>query len=171
MKKLLLLYLLVTFFAICKSDAQVTGETKGWPSVERYAFISSCINTAKENMSEDSARFYCYCMQEKIEIKFPTIEQAGTITKEDMSTPEWQKEIEVCLGGFWGTAEREAFISNCISSANNGGLAEEKAKNYCECMLYKIEVRFPDPLEAGELTAEKLATPEWKKITQGCIDF
>ena len=72
-------------------------------------------------MSEDSARFYCYCMQEKIESKYPTVEVASKITEEDMNSAAWQKDIKGCLGGTWGSDEREAFISSCIESAVNTG--------------------------------------------------
>ena len=171
MKKSILSTLFVFFLIIGNITAQVTGETKGWPSDERYAFINECINTAKEHLSEDSARFYCYCMQFKVEKKYPTIELAATITEADMNSPEWQKDIKGCLnGGTWTAADRSTFLNECITSAK-GSVGDEKAKIYCECMLYKVEVKFPNPEDAGTLTAEKLATPEWKKIIQSCLDF
>jgi hypothetical protein len=171
MNKNFLPFLLAANFISLSVFAQQAGENKGWPSAERYSFISSCINTAKSSMSEDSARFYCYCMQEKVEIKYPTIEIAATITEDDMNSPAWQKDIKVCLAGFWSTEERETFLSNCKSSATAGGISEERSKSYCECMLYKVEVRFPNPLDAEKLTPEVLATPEWKKILKGCLEF
>ena len=121
-------------------------------------------------MSEDSARFYCYCLQEKVERKYPTIEEASKISGNDMQSPEWQRDIKSCLGGTWGSKERSGFLSNCIVSAKDG-VGEGKAKTYCECMLFKIEIRYPDPADADKLTAEKLSSPEWKKILQGCLDF
>ena len=170
MKKILITYFFITILFFCKSIAQQSGEKKGWPSVERHAFITECIATAKVNMSEDSARFYCYCMQEKVERKYPTIEEASKISGNDMQSPEWQRDIKSCLGGTWGSKERSGFLSNCIVSAKDG-VGEGKAKTYCECMLFKIEIRYPDPADADKLTAEKLSSPEWKKILQGCLDF
>ncbi len=171
MKKIQLTCLFISILFISNSFAQTTGEKKGWPSVERYAFISECIKTAQENMSEDSARFYCYCMQEKIEIKYPTIDEAAKITEADMESADWQKDIKSCLGGFWTNKDRAPFLTTCIESAQKGGLTEEKSKNYCECMLFKIENIYPNPVDAIVLTPEKLATPEWKKIIQSCLDF
>jgi hypothetical protein len=69
MKKILIPYLLFSAFFINKAFTQETEEKKGWPSAERNDFIIECIKSAKVNMSEDSARFYCYCMQEKVEKK------------------------------------------------------------------------------------------------------
>lgn len=171
MKKILLSNLIAFLLLTAHSFAQQTGEKKGWPSVERYGFITACVEEAKNNMSEDSARFYCYCMQDRVEKKYPTIEEASKITEADMQSEAWQKDIKDCLGGFWAREEREIFLANCLESAQKGGVAEDKSKTYCECMLYKIEKKFPNPLDAAQLTAEKLATPEWKKIIQGCMDF
>jgi hypothetical protein len=173
MKKLILSYLLVLILFVSNSFAQEAGEPKkkGWPSAERYGFITSCIREAKSNMSEDSARFYCYCMLDRVEKKYPTIEEASKITETDMQSAAWQKDIKECLGGYWGSAEREAFLSNCISSAQKGGIGEEKSKSYCGCMLYKVEIRYPNPLDAEKLTPEVLDTPDWKKILKGCLDF
>lgn len=171
MKKILLTHLVISLLFISNTFAQETGEKKGWPSVERYAFISECIKEAKSGYSEDTARFYCYCMQERVEKKYPTIEEAAKITEADMQSEEWQKDIKSCLGGFWGTAEREAFLTECMVSAQKDSVSSERSKSYCECMLFKVEMKYPNPLDAGELTAEKLDSPEWKKIMQGCMDF
>ena len=171
MKKILLTPLFIFLLFISTGFSQESGETKGWPSVERYGFITSCIKEAKANMSQDSARFYCYCMLEKVEAKYPTVELASQITEADMQSEEWMKDIKSCLGGYWKSEEREAFLTNCTSSAEKGGISKEKAQTYCECMLYKVEVRYPNPVDAAELTPEILATPAWQKILKGCLDF
>lgn len=150
--------------------ANPVGETKRWSSEERFAFISECIKEAKLGMSEDSARFYCYCMQEKIEKKYPDPEDAAKITEGEMESEEFQKMVMDCLGGTWDTENREVFISECVKKASTN-LGEEKAKTYCECMQFKIEKAYPDPKDINELTAEKLASPEWKKVVKGCLDF
>ena len=171
MNKILLTHFFISILFISRSFAQQTGEKKGWPSAERYTFISECITSAKEAMSVDSARFYCYCMQEKIEAKYPTTDEAAKISEADIQSPEWQKVVKSCLNGFWTTSDREIFLSSCIESVQKGGLSEEKSKSYCECMLFKIEIRFPKAADSESLTPEKLNSPEWKKIVQGCLEF
>lgn len=122
-------------------------------------------------MSVDTARFYCYCMVFRMEEQYPTIEEAAAITEDKLQSPEWQKEIQACLQGYWSTKDRTDFLTDCINAAKEG-LGDEKAKNYCECMLYKVEVKYPDSSTvAEELTEEKLKSPEWKKIIQSCLDF
>jgi hypothetical protein len=147
------------------------GEKKGWASSERYSFIKECINEAKGGMSEDSARFYCYCMQERMEKKYPTVDEVAKLTEEDMQSPAFQKDIEECFGGTWGTEDRETFLDECVKTATTT-VGAEKAQSYCECMLFKIEKAFPIATEAFKhLTPERLNTTEWKKIVQGCRDF
>ena len=51
------------------------------------------------------------------------------------------------------------------------GLDEEKAKNYCECMLFKVELKYPNPEDAGTISEEDMKSPEWQKIIQGCLKF
>lgn len=172
MKNKYIVCLLFVILFTGKSFAQDTLMKKGWPSEERAAFISSCINNAKANLSEDSARSYCYCMQEKIEKKYSTIAEAEKITAEDLATPAWKKEIRDCLqpASTWGTADREAFISNCITNAK-AGLGEEKAKSYCGCMLFKVESKYPNPLDAANITAETLKSPDWQKMIKSCMEF
>jgi hypothetical protein len=160
----------ITILFMGRSFGQ-TGEKKGWPSSERYAFITSCIGTAKATMSEDSARAYCYCMQFKIEVKFPTIEEAGKITAADMDSPEWKKEIKNCLGtATWDSANRANFVSECIIEATKN-IGEQKAKTYCECMMFKVESKYPSMTDAAKLTQEVFKSAEWKKLIQDCVDF
>ncbi len=122
------------------------------------------------NLSTDSARFYCYCMLEKVEVKFPTPEAASQLKKEDLENPEWVKETKACIAGFWSSKDREDFLSNCITTASKG-LTEEKARFYCECMLFKIEKKYPVAADAGNITEEDMKKPEWQQLIQGCLKF
>ncbi len=164
--------LLLTYLLLCTGNIWAQpGEQKGWPSKERHAFITSCIQEAAKGMSEDTARFYCYCMQANVEAAYPTVEEAEKIQDTLFTNPEWQKKINVCLTGFWNSPDRSTFLTECINSSK-AGLGVEKAKSYCECMLYKVEVMYPRSADAATaLTAEKLASPEWKKYIRSCLDF
>lgn len=169
-------FLFVSVLFINLSLAQTTNtakasEKKRWPSSDRMEFITECIVSAKEGMSEDSARQYCYCMQEKVEAKYPTVEEAAHLSEDDLQLPEWQTIITNCLmNSGWGTSDRKEFMRECITSAKKS-LEESKAKSYCECMLFKVEQVYPKPADASQLTTEKLNSPEWKKKIQACFDF
>lgn len=174
MKKLIAIFVLLLLFLTSNvSVAQQAGDSKkGWPSSERQTFITECIGTAKQSMSIDSSRSYCYCMQEKLERKFPDFERASKLSTDDLETPEWQKEARDCLSSIsnWTSKDRSDFISECINSAK-ASIGDAKAKKYCECMLFKVEQKYPRPEDAGDLDEETLGSPEWKKIIQSCLDF
>src|SRR5687767_4901523 len=170
MNKHYILSALLSCFLVTSLIGQTTGEKKGWPSSERNAFITECIGTAKKNMSADSARFYCYCMQEKIEAKYPDTADANKITETELSSPEWVKEIRSCIGGTWTKIDHEEFVTSCVNSAK-ASLGETKAKSYCECMMFKIEKIYPNANDAGKLSAEDFKTEHWQKLIKGCLDF
>jgi hypothetical protein len=168
MNKLLIPVLTCIFF----SNTAIGQEKKGWPSVERFNFINECLKSAKANLNEDSARFYCYCMQEKLENKYPDIADASKLTPTDLSSPEWTKEVQACRTGIgqWSPQDRSDFLKDCIDAAK-ASLGGMKAKSYCECMLFKTEKKYPDPADAGAITEADLQTPEWKKMIKDCADF
>lgn len=159
--------LLLSFVITC-SFAQA-GEKKTWLPITRYQFITECINSAKASMSTDTARFYCYCMQEKIEMKYPDTADMVKLTTAELSSPEWKKEVNACLNGTWPGPEREAFLKSCIEQARS--LGETKARNYCECMLFKVEKLYPNATDLTNVTNETLKTEPWQKLIQGCLKF
>jgi hypothetical protein len=55
----------------------------------------------------------------------------------------------------WGSAEREAFLSNCIPEAENT-FGPVMARHYCYCMLDKIEAAYPNPLDLNDMDEESL---------------
>jgi hypothetical protein len=146
------------------------GERKGWPSQERYDFITECITAAREYLPAHSARFYCYCMQERIEKKYPNVADIEGKVETIMEEPGVKTDAEQCVDGKWSEGDREEFLSSCISSATPN-VGEKQAKVYCECMLFKVEKAFPNAGDAGALTPEKLSTPAWKKKVQECNEF
>ena len=170
MKKQYILSTALFCFFVSIVYCQTGGEKKGWPSNERHTFITECIVTAKKNMSSDSARFYCYYMQEKMEAKYPDFADASKITSKDLASAEWLKEIRSCIGGTWKKSEREEFVTSCINSAK-ASLGETKAKNYCECMVFKLEKIYPNADDAAKITAEDFKTDYWQKLIKGCLDF
>ena len=108
-------------------------------------------------------------MQEKMEAKYPDTLEAGKITSQELSTPEWKKEINACLYGSWSKKDRDEFVNSCAEQAK--GLGTEKAKNYCECMQFKMEKIYPNVNDAAKLTGDDLKSEYWQKIIKNCLDF
>ena len=162
MKKIIGVFFIGCIFTV-KSVAQ-----KSWTAADRGPFIEECVKAAKSGMSEDSAKYYCYCMLEKVEEKYPDPAEAGKLDESAFNSPEWKKIIAGCLGGYWNNKDRNDFMSSCTEVAK-ASIGEEKAKAYCECMMYKIENRYPVYADATKITAEQLQSPDWKKIIQSCL--
>ncbi len=163
MKKLLPI-ILASFFFMGRAVAQ-----SAWKSADRGPFIEECVKAAGEGMSQDSAKYYCYCMLEKVEAAYPDPIEAGKLTADNFNSPEWKKIIAGCLGGYWKLHERKEFMSSCIDAAK-ASIGEEKANSYCECMMFKIENRYHSYTEASKITTETLSSPVWKKIIQSCLE-
>ncbi|OSZ81054.1 hypothetical protein CAP36_07405 [Chitinophagaceae bacterium IBVUCB2] len=68
----------------------------------------------------------------------------------------------------WTVTDRSDFIRECITSAGQN-MNVDSATSYCNCMLPKVEAKYPKIEDAGNLTAEVLATPEWKKMIADCM--
>ena len=92
MKKVLPLLLFILLISN-SSQSQITR----WTAKDRSDFVSSCIETAKTTLGMDTASYYCSCMLEKIEAKYPDIDEAAKITEADLATPEWKAIIQDCL--------------------------------------------------------------------------
>lgn len=48
----------------------------------------------------------------------------------------------------WSEAERKAFMESC---EQGGSAMGDKAKPYCECMMAKLEDKYPSAEDAGKL--------------------
>ena len=173
MKRKILFSITVLCFcvsSVCGQGNATDSVTKSWSQADRTEFISSCVKTAQTSMGTDSARYYCYCMQYKIEAKFPNALDVDKLTKDDFSSAEWQKEIKACLtGGTWTKPDREEFVSNCTRTAKEGGLSEVKAKSYCECMLFKVEKRYPNANDLSKVTTDDFKSEYWQKLINNCL--
>lgn len=71
--------------------------------------------------------------------------------------------------GTWSSVEVDAFITNCVSSAVNGGMQRTKADSYCNCMQRKLETLYPNVNDAGSLTEEDMNSPSMQRLVKDCL--
>src|SRR6478672_7378422 len=50
----------------------------------------------------------------------------------------------------WSKADVDAFTTNCVNGAS-ANMGADKAKSYCDCMLGKIESKYPKADDAGKM--------------------
>lgn len=65
------------------------------------------------------------------------------------------KEKEEEKKAVWSEGERKIYLESCEKSAANS-LGAEKAKEYCNCTLEKMEAKYPDSKDVSKVTAEEI---------------
>lgn len=141
-----------------------------WKQADRSEFIAECVNAASEGMSVDSAKFYCHCMLDIVEKKYPDVSKVDELTTETMETPEWKNLILACIKVYWSEDERREFLKTCVEQAEKSKGAG-RAKSFCDCKLYKVQLMYPKFLQILGITEEVLTSPEWKKMLKDCNEF
>jgi intracellular sulfur oxidation DsrE/DsrF family protein len=68
----------------------------------------------------------------------------------------------------WGKADRTEFVSSCVNEAKKG-ITEERARAYCECMLIKMEKKYPNAADAAKLTDADIQTSEFQALIKDCL--
>src|ERR1700676_5474165 len=128
MKHIKLSFLLVFWLGSATSIFGQPVTQKEWTSKERSTFITSCIDAAKKDLGEDTARFYCRCMQSKVEARYPSaVGIDDSLTTETLKSPEWKKAIDDCLHPHsWTPSQRSKFVADCVESAKKN-IPENKA--------------------------------------------
>lgn len=139
---------------------------QSWTSKDKNDFIRECIATATESLGAEKASFYCNCMQIKVEVKYPTVGEAGKITETDLQSAEFQKMITDCMGG-WSGAEKVVFTNDCLKEAKKT-MSDLTASKYCDCALSKVESRLPVFSDAQYLIPDKINSPYWKQVLLDC---
>lgn len=78
-----------------KTDDTVTG----WPQKDKDDFLTSCIAEAfKSSQDRPLSEHYCECMLGKMEIEYPDVNRAATLTTEEIQAV-LLKYRDGCLGG------------------------------------------------------------------------
>ena len=68
----------------------------------------------------------------------------------------------------WTEADRTQMTNNCIQAASPT-MGPEKAKNYCNCMQQKMEIRFPDPKDAAKVDDKAMNSEEMQAMVRTCL--
>jgi hypothetical protein len=66
----------------------------------------------------------------------------------------------------WSPQEQETFIKTCVANVTES-MGLEEANFYCECMMEKVEKKYPDARDADE----KLTMSQSMEMAQGCLQL
>jgi hypothetical protein len=72
--------------------------------------------------------------------------------KAETKIDESKKEVVIPVDrrGKWGKSDRFAFLENCVSNAKVN-MGEEKAKEYCSCVLELVEAKYTSAVDAANI--------------------
>lgn len=112
------------------------------------------------------------CNNKKGKVGDKTDKDTTTVTKDgkddkDGKEPEGDKTGDMTVTG-WPQAKKDEFLTSCITEAFKASENRALSETYCECMLGKLEAKYPD-----YKTVEALTEPEVQDfLTQykdGCL--
>lgn len=53
----------------------------------------------------------------------------------------------------WSSGDKDAFMKECVSgSKKSAGMSDAQANEYCNCVMSKLEIKYPDPLDVTKVT-------------------
>lgn len=72
--------------------------------------------------------------------------------KAETKIDEKKQEVMVPIDrkGKWGKSDRFAFLENCVTNAKIK-MGEEKAKEYCSCVLELVEAKYTSAVDAANI--------------------
>jgi hypothetical protein len=91
----------------------ITNAQSKWGKEVWQAYMNSCVEKAKEGMSEDLAKSYCACTGRKLEGRYPDATKLGSIEKDEIT-----ELATICLEEVNGTGSSK---TNNSSNSNSTG--------------------------------------------------
>lgn len=127
MRKLLILFLAVSFIAACNNKKDDRRSTRDRDR-ETDDYRSRDEDKDKDTKSTDYT---------------------------DDKDKDSDRDKEVTADG-WPKASRDEFVSSCVREAVNAGQTRSISERYCECMLEKMEGLYPDVRDVEKLTEDDI---------------
>lgn len=133
MRKLLILFLTISFIAACNNKKDDRRSTR---DRDRESDDYRSRDEDKDRDSKDA-------------------DYKDDRDKDRDRESDRDRDKEVSADG-WPKASRDEFISSCVREAVNAGQTRSISERYCECMLEKMEGLYPDVNEVERLTEDDI---------------
>jgi len=126
-------------------------DQKGWSEGNKQSFIKSCITDNRSAIGEKQVNQYCDCMQKKVQERYPDYRDADKLTMSQ------NLDItDACALKGWSDNEKTAFMNSCSETRQSMGDNKEQAVTYCDCMMQKIQAKYPDVTKTGSIPNEEM---------------
>ena len=139
MKKLIILLIIASLFTACDSDSK---------GKDKYDRDKSSADVREQDDYRNSAD------KTNADSKKPSVNDDNSNLSSKTSTDETDTN-ETAAG--WPQIERIEFIKSCESKAVETGSNKLIAQSYCQCMLEKMEARYPDVKVVAYLTDAQMS--------------
>jgi hypothetical protein len=84
----------------------------------------------------------------------------------DRDTDNSSKDEERTTSAGWSAKDINDFVTNCVSTAVDGGMARSAADKYCNCMQQKLEDLYPNSADVVKVDME---SDNMKQMVQNCL--
>jgi len=148
------IWLILLFILVSSCDPG-----KGWTENNLQSFINTCIEENRVSIGEEKVKQYCQCMQDSVKAQYPNYRDVEKLT---MSRN--QEISNNCLPKGWSADEKTMFMKSCADTRQEMGDTPDQARIYCDCMMRKIQDKYPDITKAGSIPNE-----EMRSMAQECI--
>ncbi len=142
-------------------------QKNNWSSSDIRSFNEQCLTTVNNN--EEAARTFCPCLLEKFQAKYASLAEMDRNGTEE----EGKRAGEECMALLKGNADNNT-VNNWSRSDENQwmracttplieSLGEQKATNYCSCVLDRMKEMYSSYQEATTKGTEETGTELGKK--------
>lgn len=141
-----------------------------WSSSDIRKFNSDCEESLKE--TPGMADKLCPCLLEKFQKRYSDyseMDAKSTAAEGEKAAKDCASDLGLnpnnagnddgnnrTAGGGWSAKDEDEFLSSCVKNAMAKGQTRSISTRYCECMLGKIESRYPNSADAANLTEDEI---------------
>jgi hypothetical protein len=147
MKKILIVLMALSLVIACKNDKNAGSKKTETPAADDYR--SGTDNKDKKTTEE---------VKEK--------DNSGG--DELIEEKRDNDDNNMKSAGGWPESEKTSFITSCVREAMKNGNSRQVSTSYCQCMLEKLEAKYPDINEAAQLSEIELEQV-MTRYKDGCL--
>ncbi|HYC40261.1 MAG TPA: hypothetical protein VEB63_07210 [Chitinophagaceae bacterium] len=135
-------------------------EQRGWTEDNKLSYIQSCISDNRGIYGAEQVKGYCDCVQSRVQRNFPDYRDV-----EKISMAENSRIADSCAPKGWSKDEEAIFMETCSDKRVSMGDERQVAVRYCDCMMRKIQSKYPNILTTTNIPNEEMAAMAGECLT------
>ncbi|HEY6062900.1 MAG TPA: hypothetical protein VIV35_04795 [Chitinophagaceae bacterium] len=145
-------------------------QKNGWSSSDIRSFNEQCLKTVNNN--EEVAKTFCPCLLEKFQARYASLAEMDKNATEAEGKQAGEECMALVKGNTdnntnntasnWSKSDENQWMKACTTPLIES-LGEQKANNYCSCILDRMKEIYSSYDEANTKGTEELGTELGKK--------